>query len=120
MNKLRFTLPDSDLCPLCQVSGCPLCQNEQKPEPESNREPGPIARAAEDRAKQRLRDMQHYDPLDYWPFTGRQDEATDSGDRTRSSDIDPCKRAFWYGAVWGWAVGVLSTIGLLVAVGRLS
>lgn len=37
----------------------------------------------------------------------------------RSSDIDPLKRAWWYGAVWGGCAGILTTIGLLAAVGRL-
>jgi hypothetical protein len=62
---------------------------------------GPIARA------------QANEPED-WPLAD-----ADPTWHRRSSDIDPLKRAFWYGACWGFCVGILTTLGLLVAVGRL-
>lgn len=37
----------------------------------------------------------------------------------RHDDLCPIKRARWQGGAYGWITGVLTTLALLVAVGRL-
>ena len=43
------------------------------------------------------------------PFTLTDDEPEQPSWQRRHDDIDPEKRAFWNGAAWGWAVGVVMT-----------
>lgn len=126
MNKLHFTLPheprrvwqehgfvqvptEPELCNLCNDTGtvvsrtipgwsfpCPVCPPH-----------GPRGTYIQRSHGRRLADGSEEVHADEPTWHRRHD------------DIDPLKRARWIGRVQGFCVGILTTIGLLVAVWRL-